>query len=116
MTSSESDSAGVEVRDNPERSRYELRENGELVGMLVYRLHDHTITMVHTEVNDAHGRHGLGTQLVRAALADAKARGLEVVPLCPFVAALVRSEPGSYLELIAPSARAAVMGADGDES
>ena len=116
MTGAEPDAAGVEIRDNPERSRYELRVDGELVGMLVYQLHDDTITMIHTEVNDAQGRHGLGTQLVRAALADAKARGLQVVPLCPFVAALVRREPGSYLELVAPGARAAVMDAEGDES
>ena len=36
---------------------------------------------------------GLGTALVTGALDDARARGLRVVPLCPFVDAFMRRHP-----------------------
>jgi predicted GNAT family acetyltransferase len=35
----------------------------------------------------------VGSQLVRGALDDLRARGLRVVPLCPFVAAYLRRHP-----------------------
>lgn len=36
---------------------------------------------------------GFGTHLARAALDDARERGLEVDPLCPFVAHFMRLHP-----------------------
>jgi predicted GNAT family acetyltransferase len=99
----------VEIKDNPDRSRYELRENGELAGFAEYRLHDGRITFTHTEVDDEHSRHGLGGRLARAALDDAIARRLQVVPRCPFIARVVRNEPDRYLEAVAPGMRSRVM-------
>ena len=43
------------------------------------------ITFTHTEVDDAYEGQGLGGTLARYALDDARARGLEVRPLCPFI-------------------------------
>jgi predicted GNAT family acetyltransferase len=78
------------VDDNPQASRYELREDGALVGFLDYRLGAGTIALRHTEIDSALRRRGLGTELVAGALADAAKRGLEVIPICPFVVAYLK--------------------------
>jgi predicted GNAT family acetyltransferase len=102
--------AEIEIRDNPEQRRYEIREDGALAGFIQYRLRDGRITLAHTEIDESRTRRGLGGRLVRAALDDAQKRGLEVVPLCPFVAAVVREEPDRYLTAVVPSLRPRVVG------
>jgi uncharacterized protein len=83
------------VRDNPDERRYEVVVNGELVGELVYRLHDDVITLLHTEVSPSVEGKGLGSRLVGGALDDIRARELRVVPVCPFVRVYVRRHPES---------------------
>ena len=84
------------VRDNPDERRYELLVDGELVGELVYRLRgESAITLLHTEVSPSVEGRGLGGRLVAAALDDIRARGLRVVPVCPFVRAYLRRHPES---------------------
>lgn len=90
------------VADAPEESRYELRLDGRLVGLAAYRRRNGTIVFTHTEVSkDLSGR-GLGTKLAGEALDDARAKGLEVVPLCPFVAHYIKAHP-EYEDVVAPS-------------
>jgi uncharacterized protein len=43
------------------------------------------IVLVHTEVVPAVEGRGVASRLVSAALDDIRARGLRVVPICPFV-------------------------------
>jgi predicted GNAT family acetyltransferase len=81
------------VRDNQAAHRYELLLAGELVGELVYRTGDGVVTLIHTEIVPRFEGRGLGEQLVASALGDVRARGLRVVPLCPFVAAYLRRHP-----------------------
>lgn len=95
----------VEVEDNPGAARYEIREDGQLVGSLSYRLSPGRITLIHTGVDAEHGGRGLATQLVRAALDDAKTRHLTVVPRCSFVARFIKRHAEAYLPLVAPSLR-----------
>lgn len=73
----------AEIIDNQNRSRLEIHADGALAE-LVYRTRSDRLVLVHTEVPDDLGGHGLGGQLVRAAVAKAAAGGLTVVPLCPF--------------------------------
>ena len=47
----------------------------------------------HTEIDAACEGRGFGTRLVRGALENARREGLHVLPLCPFVAAIVRRHP-----------------------
>ena len=89
------------VTDNADRSRYEIALGQERVGLLTYRISDEVITMLHAEIDPAHGGRGLGTVLARGALEDARSRGLSVRPLCPFVAAVIRADPGAYAGLVA---------------
>ena len=84
----------------PDERRYELLLNGEHAGELIYRERDgNVVAFLHTEVEPNLERRGLGTELVAGALDDARERGLQVVPICPFVAAFVRRHPG-YADLV----------------
>ena len=88
-----------EVRDVPERHRYEILVDGELIGLADYRLSPGHITVFHTEIHDARQHRGLGGELVAAVLDDIRVRGLLVVPECPFVRHFIREHP-EYDDLV----------------
>jgi predicted GNAT family acetyltransferase len=88
----------MEVRDNPEQSRYELDEDGHVVGEILYRRYPDRIVLVHTEVPPELEGQGLASRLVAGALDDIRAQGLRVVPVCPFVRAYLSSHP-EYAEM-----------------
>jgi predicted GNAT family acetyltransferase len=70
----------AEVRNNPAEYRYE----------------------VWTKVHEPYEGLGLGSWLARAALADARARGLMVVPFCPFIAGFIERHLDQYRDLVVP--------------
>ena len=74
------------VTDQPERARYELEVDGGRVGLVTYRMRHGVVELLHTEVDPDHQGEGLAAVLVRAVLDDARARGLPVLPFCPYVA------------------------------
>jgi uncharacterized protein len=92
----------IEVADAPERDRYELSIDGEVVGFATYRTHPGRITFVHTEIDERLQGRGLGDRLIRFALEDARTRGLAVLPLCPFVKAFI--ERHREFEALVPDA------------
>ena len=89
------------VVDNPAELRYELRVGDEVVGQIRYATEPGLVVLVHTDVAEAIEGKGLGSVLVRGALEDLRARGLRVVPVCPFVAAYIRRHP-EYADLVEP--------------
>jgi uncharacterized protein len=84
----------IDVADAPERDRYELSIDGEVVGFTAYSARPGVIAFVHTEVDERLQGRGLGDRLIRFALEDARARGLPVLPFCPFVKAFIEHHPG----------------------
>ena len=88
----------TEVRDNPEKSRYELLEDGRLLGVADYRAMDGTLAFPHTEIVPARRNQGLGAQLVKGALDDVRRKGAKVVPYCWFVAEFIEENP-EYADL-----------------
>ena len=52
-----------------------------------------TVIADHTEVAEGHAGEGIGLALLEALIADAKAKGFKIVPLCPFVNAQRRKHP-----------------------
>lgn len=90
----------IEFADAPDRSRYELRSGDELVGFIDYRLSDDVIDLVHTEVPEEFGGQGHAATLAGSALADARERGLRVVPTCPYIAAYLKKHP-EHADLVA---------------
>jgi hypothetical protein len=91
--------ATVIVRDNPQENRYELVLGDAVVGTTIYRQRPDALVLLHTEVSEALEGQGLGAQLVAGALDDIRARGLKLVPLCPFVSAYLRRHP-EYADLV----------------
>ena len=89
----------VTVTDNPDAARYEIAVDGERAGFVTYRQSPGVITFLHAEVHPSRERRGLGSQLVRGALDDARARGLAVRPVCPFVAWYIETH-ANYQDLL----------------
>jgi predicted GNAT family acetyltransferase len=92
----------AEVRNNPTEHRYELWAGGKLAGYTQYVLRRGQIAFLHTEVYESYEGMGLGNRLARAALDDARARGLMVVPFCPFIARFIERHLDQYRDLVAP--------------
>ena len=89
----------AEVHNNPTENRYEVWADGELAGYAQYGLGRGRIAFVHTEVYESYEGLGLGSRLARAALNDARARGLKVMPLCPFIAGFIERHLDEYRDL-----------------
>jgi uncharacterized protein len=89
----------VTVSDNPAELRYEALAGDELLGEIRYRTEPGLVVLVHTDVAPSAEGTGVGSLLVKGALDDIRARGLRVVPVCPFVAAYIRRHP-DYADLV----------------
>lgn len=76
----------IDVRDAPDRSRYEVTVDGELAGFAEYRDVDGARVFTHTEVFDAFEGQGVGSALASGALDAVRAAGTPVVAKCPFIA------------------------------
>jgi uncharacterized protein len=87
-----------EVRNNAAQNRFELDVDGRQA-VAYYRMAPGVITFIHTEVPQALSGRGIGTKLIRGALEMARAKGLKVVPQCPFVSAFMGKNP-EYNDLL----------------
>ena len=81
-----------EVINNGARHRYELHAGGG-IAIIEYEARGDAIALTHTRVPDRLSGHGLGTSLVKAALADLRKQGRKVIPQCPFVAHYIERHP-----------------------
>ena len=93
------------VVDNPDASRFDLLVDDKPAGLLAYVRHGTSIALVHTEVDPAFEGHGYGAVLVKGALDAARAEGLHVIPLCPFVQAYLKRHPDD-LDVVSAEERA----------
>ena len=87
------------IENNQSAKQFEARQEGRLA-FIKYSLHNHQIIYLHTEVPEALEGKGVGSSLAKAALEYARANHLQVVPLCPFVAAYIRRH-AEYADLVA---------------
>ncbi|HET9813423.1 MAG TPA: GNAT family N-acetyltransferase [Sphingomicrobium sp.] len=78
------------VRDNAGRHRFEIDLGDGSLAIADYTLPEGKIMFTHTAVPPAHAGQGFGTALIRTALAAARERGLQVIPICPFFAAYIK--------------------------
>ncbi|WP_416463693.1 GNAT family N-acetyltransferase [Sphingomonas sp. VDB2] len=81
-----------DVRNNEAEGRYELAVDGQLA-IAAYDRREGALVFTHTQVPEALEGQGVGSRLVKDALADARAQNLKVVPLCEFVAAYIERHP-----------------------
>jgi predicted GNAT family acetyltransferase len=88
------------VVDVPERSRYEVSADGEVVGFSAYHLIDRGVyALPHVEIDPAFEGKGVASRLMRDSLDHIRARGLKIVPICPFAQAYLKKNP-SYADLV----------------
>jgi predicted GNAT family acetyltransferase len=80
------------VQDNKNASRFEINVDGQ-VAILDYERKGNELAILHTEVPDALRHRGLGSLLAKTAIAAARAEGLRLKVLCPFVQAYRRTHP-----------------------
>jgi predicted GNAT family acetyltransferase len=78
------------ARDNPDRHRFEVDLGDGTFAYAAYTLAAGKIMFTHTEVPKSHEGQGIGTLLIRTALAAARDRALQVIPICPFFAAYMK--------------------------
>jgi predicted GNAT family acetyltransferase len=90
----------AEVRDNPFEGRYEIRVGGRTAGFTAYKSKPNLIAFLYTEIDPSLEGRGLGSRLVSSALEDARERGLEVLPFCPFVNDFISRHRDDYVGLV----------------
>jgi uncharacterized protein len=100
----------VEFRDDPENHRYLATSNGEIAALAVYHIRNDRYLFVHTEVRPGYEGEGVGSDLARFALDDARARGVSIVPVCPFIAGWMERHP-EYQDLVDQEILARINGA-----
>lgn len=91
------------VRDAPDLGRFELVEDGEVIGVADYVIRGDTVEMPHTTIRADRRGEGLGDVLVAGAVADLTGRGLRITASCWFVADYLARHP--ELARTAPTTR-----------
>ena len=94
----------IRVVDVPDRSRFEVRVDGETAGVTTYHRRPGVIAFMHTEIDPRFEGRGLGSQLVQAVLSQARSEGASVLPFCPFVRSYI-AEHSEYLDLVPSEVR-----------
>jgi uncharacterized protein len=94
----------LQVVDNSDKARFEIRADGEIAGFVDYSLRDSEIAFLHAETDDRFRGHGIAGQLIQSSLDSARERHLAVLPYCPFVRGWIADHP-SYADLIPEAKR-----------
>jgi predicted GNAT family acetyltransferase len=99
-----SDTPPLHVVDAPEEERYEatLGDEDQIVAVLTYRLGSSWIALLHTEVWPEYEGRGIAGRLVSWVFDDARARGLKVIPRCPYILAWLPRHPEVHDLLLRP--------------
>ncbi|MFN3837956.1 MAG: GNAT family N-acetyltransferase [Brevundimonas sp.] len=92
-----------DIHDNAELKRYELPVDGE-VAVVTYNLSPPNLMITETLVPERLEGQGIASRLARHVLADAKARDLLVLPVCPFFSAYLQKHP-EHAEAVHPTYR-----------
>ncbi|GGC91297.1 hypothetical protein GCM10011512_17950 [Tersicoccus solisilvae] len=89
--------ADITVRNNTGRGRYELLDDGAVVGRAYWAAFDGPAgperIFFHTTVDEDRAGQGLASTLVRQALADTARSAIGIVPVCPYVKTWLSKHP-----------------------
>ena len=83
----------IRREEGESKGRYILLQDGHMAELTYSRLGSTQVIADHTEVPEALSGTGAGLKLVERLVADARAEGFRIVPLCPFVNAMRRKHP-----------------------
>lgn len=84
---------GPTLRNNADDHRYELVDDGVVVGIAEYDLEGNAVVFCHTEIVSGHEGKGYGSALAKLALDDVRAAGRKIVAHCEFIAAYLDRHP-----------------------
>ncbi|WP_458113405.1 N-acetyltransferase [Arthrobacter sp. R1-13] len=87
---------GITIRHNPERERFEVLDNGKVIGRAAYRTYaadPGQRIFYHTVINEEYGGQGLAKRLAVHALDETVAAGLKIVPVCPYIKKFLTKHP-----------------------
>jgi predicted GNAT family acetyltransferase len=87
------------VTDNPARSRYELTQDG-LTAFADYSRCNGKVVIPHVEAPPELRGTGAAGRLMEGVVADVRAKGEKLVPLCPYAAAWMERHP-EHADLLA---------------
>lgn len=88
-----SDAPNVTREHGETKGRYATVIDGQEAELTYSILSRHTIIADHTGVPDQLRGTGVGLALVERLVADARAEGVKIVPLCPFVKSQLARHP-----------------------
>ncbi|MDX9798049.1 MAG: GNAT family N-acetyltransferase [Bacteroidales bacterium] len=75
----------IEIRNNSEKSSFELFLNDVHAGEIDYEIRRDKILLTHTGVRQEHEGKGLARKLVEFAVSYARENELKVQPICPYI-------------------------------
>ncbi|WP_417232570.1 GNAT family N-acetyltransferase [Brevundimonas sp.] len=81
-----------DIRDNADAHRYELPIDDQMA-IVVYNLSPPNLMITETLVPRALEGRGIASRMARHVVADARARQLLILPVCPFFAAFFQKHP-----------------------
>ena len=87
-----------EVKDHPERQRFELELPGA-VAFISYRRDGKSVSLLHAEVPPQFEGKGIGSQLAKGTLDLLRAEGSRMLPRCAFIVTYVKRHP-EYQDLV----------------
>ena len=93
----------AEIRDNADAHRYELPVGSE-VAIVIYNLSGQNLMITETLVPVPLEGQGLASRLAKHVIADARDRGLLVLPVCPFFSAYFQKHP-EHADVVHPTYR-----------
>ncbi|WP_313137959.1 GNAT family N-acetyltransferase [Paracoccus jeotgali] len=83
----------ITLEETDTKGRYREIVDGHEAEMTYSRAGKTTIIIDHTGVPDELRGRGVGQALVRRGIGDARAKGLKIIPLCPFAKAQIERHP-----------------------
>ena len=92
-----------DIHDNTGAHRYELPVGGA-VAVVIYNLSDKNLMITETLVPEALEGQGIASRLAKHVIADARDRGLVILPVCPFFSAYLQKHP-EHADVVHPTYR-----------
>lgn len=98
-----------DIRDNAQANRYELAI-GDQTAIVTYNLSEPNLMITETLVPQALEGQGVASRLAKHVIADARARGLLLLPVCTFFAGYLQKHP-EHADIVHPTYRQ-ILGLD----
>jgi predicted GNAT family acetyltransferase len=99
-TASTKDGRPIEVARDNDAKRYTGTVEGTVAVLAEFIPTPELVVFTHTETDPSFEGQGAASQVVRWALDDVRGRGLQVLPVCPFVTAYIGRHVDEYRDLV----------------